>query len=396
MSSRFARIFALAILLLAVGETLLAHWLSLAWRGRGLGVLEWFAGGTALIGLNYVLFPLARRRMHGRGAALVASRTFILGSVGALLTGILLAFVFILIQGGAWVSGTSGSEHDILVWTGGLVIALGFGAIAWGASYGQSRIQVDRITLPIHHPAGQAPEVTGLQIAHITDLHIGPLLKPDRLRVFVDRINQQGNDIVAITGDIFDFDPAYIADGCRELARLEARYGVFAVLGNHDVYTGTEAVAAGLAEFTAIRLLRNEWEELALGETGGLIVAGIEDDGQGWTERESENPVLAELAAAMPRHLPSLLLAHRPAWFSHAARLGFDAVLAGHTHGGQVAFPGAPHQNLSRMIANRTRGVFTESRSAMYVSRGLGVAGLPLRIGCPREIALIRLQPANP
>jgi predicted MPP superfamily phosphohydrolase len=226
----------------------------------------------------------------------------------------------------------------------------------------------------------------------VTDLHIGPLLEADRLAGFVERINRLEPDLVAITGDLFDFDPAYVDAGCRALAKLTARHGVYAVLGNHDVYTGAETVADGLARHTRVRLLRDAWERVEI-PGGALVVAGVEDPGVGWTERDSPHLALERLAEEIPDDLPRLLLAHRPSYFRHAAELGFPLVLAGHTHGGQVALPFATHWNPSRMIADRTRGRFRLGKSTLYVSRGLGMAGLPLRINCPREIALLELGP---
>jgi predicted MPP superfamily phosphohydrolase len=252
---------------------------------------------------------------------------------------------------------------------------------------GNYRVRVDRVELPA--PAFPAAH-RDLRIVHITDLHIGPLLRPKRLRAFIDRVNRLEPDLIAITGDIFDFDPAYVEAGCAEIARLEAKHRVYAVLGNHDIYTGADVVADGLSKHSDVRLLRDEWESLEIGgET--LAVAGIEDPGTGWTDRESESPVLERLAREIPRGSPSLLLVHRPSFFAHAARLEFPIVLSGHTHGGQVALPLAHHVNPSRLIAHRTRGIFQSFDSTLYVSRGLGMAGLPLRINCPREIALIRL-----
>ena len=122
----------------------------------------------------------------------------------------------------------------------------------------------------------------------------------------------------------------------------------------------------------------------------------IDDPGEGWTERESENAALERLAREIPEDLPRLLLAHRPSYFTHASRLGFPLVLSGHTHGGQVALPFAHHWNPSRMISHRTRGRFHHEESTLYVSRGLGMAGLPLRINCPREIALLQLVDGPP
>jgi predicted MPP superfamily phosphohydrolase len=126
-------------------------------------------------------------------------------------------------------------------------------------------------------------------------------------------------------------------------------------------------------------------------DSAALAIVGIDDPGQGWTEREAESSALERLAREIPDGLPSLLLAHRPSYFTHASQLGFPLVLSGHTHGGQVALPFAHHLNPSRMISDRTRGIFRNGASTLYVSRGLGMAGLPLRINCPREIALIQL-----
>jgi predicted MPP superfamily phosphohydrolase len=122
-----------------------------------------------------------------------------------------------------------------------------------------------------------------------------------------------------------------------------------------------------------------------------LCLAGIDDPGEGWTDREAESPEIERLAKQIPNEITSLLLIHRPSFFRQAARLGFPVCLAGHTHGGQVSFPGAQHHNPSRLIARWTRGLFQDGDSLLYVNRGLGVAGPPIRLNCPREIALLRL-----
>ena len=336
---------------------------------------------------NTFALPAARRRLHATGLALVFSRSWILASLAALLAGALLVAVFALSEGGGWLFGNAAFARVAAVWCGGLVILIGFGSVAWGASVGSRRVRVDSVTLPLR---SSTPDHHRLRIAHVTDLHIGPLMRPPRLREYVHRINDLAPDFIAITGDIFDFDPAFVEEGCGELAALRAAHGVFAVLGNHDVYTGAETVAAGIASHTAIRLLRNEWVQVD--DTGSpLVFAGIEDTGDGWAERSADNAELERLWREVPEGVPCVLLSHRPSYFGHAARVGFSLVLAGHTHGGQVAMPLAHQQNASRLIAHQTRGVFHHGSSTLYVNRGLGMAGLPLRINCPREIALIQI-----
>jgi predicted MPP superfamily phosphohydrolase len=388
MNAPMLRMLGLTIGLVTLGEVLIVHWALLASGDGGLSPL---AGVLCVAGIgaaNALVFPWIRRRIRARGLLRVLSRTWIFGSIGALFSGVLLAALFGVTSLTGASSGPGADPQAALVWLGGAAVALGFGSIAWGISVGTLRVRVDRISLPLR---GATPSHEALRIAHVTDLHIGPLLEAERLAGFVERINRLEPDLVVMTGDLFDFDPAYVEAGCRELAKLEGRHGVFAVLGNHDVYTGTDTVAAGLLDLTSVRLLRDEWEQVEL-RGGALAIAGIEDTGEGWTERESEHHALDRLAREIPAELPRLLLAHRPSWFGHAARLGFPLVLAGHTHGGQVAPPFAHHWNPSRMISHRTRGIFRHEGSTLYVSRGLGMAGLPLRINCPREIALIELD----
>jgi predicted MPP superfamily phosphohydrolase len=381
------RILGLLLLLLTVGEVLLLHWGSLATVGTGLSTGQWLIGLFAIGGLNVTLFPMARRRIRATGIDLLFGRTWILGSLGALLAGVLLGGVFILIAGGGWLVGIEAEGNPALVWAGGAAVGLGFGSVLWGSSLGQQRVRIDRVDLPL--PNLPSP-LEALRIAHVSDLHIGPLMRPARLRNFVRRINRLEPDLLLIAGDIFDFDPAYVEAGCRELAGLSARLGVYAVLGNHDLVTGGETIAEALEDLTEIRLLRNEWQRISV-DDAEIALAGLEDPGRGWTQRDVESTELERLAREIPEHLPRLLLVHRPSFFAQAARLGFPLVLSGHTHGGQVAMPLAHHHNPSRLIAHWTRGHFKMEASSLYVNRGLGVAGLPLRLNCPREIALIRL-----
>ncbi len=380
----------LALLLVVGSEALAIHWLHLALTGAGLSLLAALAWVVGLAVGNAALLVSLRGFARGRRRTLVLGRVWMLSSLGALLSGPPLFVVFGL--GGAllWLLPPLESRpvlESALVGGGALAVTFGFGSILWGYMVGQRRVSVERLDLPIRNlPAALA----GLRIAHITDLHIGPQLRAPLLRGFLRRVNELDPDLIVITGDIFDFNPAFIEEGCQELATLRARHGVYAVLGNHDVYTGTEEVARGIERATSIRLLRDSWKLLEV-DGAPLCLAGIDDPGRGWTERDAESPELERIAKEIPAELTRLLLVHRPSFFRQAARLGFPVSLAGHTHGGQISFPGAQHQNLSRLVAHWTRGLFQIDDALLYVNRGLGLAGPPIRLNCPREIALLRL-----
>jgi predicted MPP superfamily phosphohydrolase len=391
MTPRMLRMLSATIALVSLGEVLILHWIGLASGEGGLTAAGAVLGFVAFGLANALVFPWVRQRIRARGFTRVVTRTWIFGSIGALFSGVLLCGAFVLASLVGSAAGEGSDPRAVHVWLGGTLVAFGFGSVAWGASVGNFRVRVDRVSLgPSDAATGPAP----LRVAHITDLHIGPLLEADRLARFVERVNRLEPDLIAITGDLFDFDPAYVDAGCRALASLSARHGVFAVLGNHDVYTGSDTVAEGLARYTAVHLLRDDWVSLDV-DGAALVVAGAEDSGVGWTERDSTHDALERLAAEIPDGLPRLLLVHRPSYFRHAASLGFPLVLAGHTHGGQVAVPFATHWNPSRLIADRTRGRFDLGESTLYVSRGLGMAGLPLRLNCPREIALLEWSPRS-
>lgn len=388
MNPRMLRMLSLAILLVTASETLIVHWALVTNRGSGLDLAGALLIAAAFGAVNALLFPVARRRVRAKGLGLVFSRVWILGSVSMLLTGMLLSSVLMLVNLFAWSMGLESDGQAAFIGFGGAAVALGLGSGFWGSTVGSLRVRVDSIPIALKNIPDDHP---GFDVVHISDLHIGPLLRPERLGQFIERINGLEPDMIVITGDIFDFDPLYVEAGCRELANLTAKRGVFAVLGNHDHYTGTEEVASGLLAHTSIRLLRDEWEHIDV-EGMAFVIAGLEDPLEGWMDKHARSPVLERFAAEIPTHLPSLLLAHRPSFFHHAEELGFPLVLSGHTHGGQVALPFAGNQNMSRMISDFTRGLFHRGETTMYVSRGLGMAGLPLRLNCPREIARIRIS----
>ena len=390
------RIAWLAILILAMSETLILHWGRIVAGAPGLEA-AWAPLWILGIALGNLGILLALRSLSwDLRSVWISMRVFMLASMGALLTGPLLAIILLAALASLWLAerllGADLSGTSFFAAGGGLAVALGFGSILWGYLVGQRRVEVTRVEIPIRD---LPTPLAGLRIVQISDLHIGRQLRAPLIRKLIDRVNEVDADLIVLTGDIFDFDPRFIDEGCRELARLRARLGIFGVLGNHDIYTGAEKVAAGIAQHTKIRLLRDEWVQIPI-EGAHLYLVGIDDPGKGWTERDAESPALEALARDVPRDGPSVLLIHRPAFFRQAARLGFPLSLAGHTHGGQISLPPpAHHHNVSRLISRWTRGLFRDGDAYLYVNRGLGVAGPPVRINCSREIALIRLVAAR-
>jgi len=248
------------------------------------------------------------------------------------------------------------------------------------------RIRPVRVVIP-----DLPPGLTGLRIAHVSDIHIGNGYDAEQTARLVEHINALDADVIAITGDIFDREPSVIDPGAKVLAGLHARYGVFAVLGNHDAYAGKDRVAAALKTHApAIHLLRSE---VATAATNPPIhIAGIDDPGNEWrVTPEGEHELRAVAEKRQGRH-PCILLVHRPDVFAEAAAAGFSLVLSGHYHGGQLAIPGSRGAaNPARLISRYYAGSHALGASRLHVTRGIGCAGPRLRIACPPEISLVQL-----
>ncbi|HTO08082.1 MAG TPA: metallophosphoesterase [Myxococcota bacterium] len=387
-----------ALLIAASSETLIVEWALRATGWGSLGLAGFALSTVALALFNAAALMTLPRIARFGPAGYLAGRVWLVASVAALVTGPLIAAVFVLFGPLAWLGPLAserlgGVARAVLVPGGGAAVAVGFGSMFWGYLVGQRRVEVDRVDLPL---PGLPDALAGLRVAQISDLHIGLQLRAPLLRELVARVNALEPDLIVITGDVFDFDPSFIAEGCAELAALDAPLGVYCVLGNHDVYTGADAVARGLESLTKIRVLRDAWTKIEL-QGAAFALVGIEDPGHGWSERDATHEALAKLAAELPPGLARLLLIHRPSYFAEAARLGYPVSLAGHTHGGQIALPLAHQHNVSRLISRWTRGLFRDDATGalLYVNRGLGVAGPPIRLNCAREISLHRLVRPN-
>lgn len=256
-----------------------------------------------------------------------------------------------------------------------LATALGgvSGTAVYGAAIERHRIGVTRAALPV---SGLPPALDGLRVGLLTDVHHSALVPADDVSAALDLIRTEGPDLIVLGGDYVTFaDQAYIGPVAELLAGLSAPHGVFAVLGNHDDDRNVPAALAAKG-FT---VLRDERTEIAVRHEA-LTLAGL----RFWTR---DRATIARVAGGARG--TTLLLAHDPRRLRDAAALGVQAVLAGHTHGGQVVLPGVGA--LGRRRFPVLQGVARQGATSMFVSRGLGTVYVPIRINCPPEVALVTL-----
>lgn len=234
--------------------------------------------------------------------------------------------------------------------------------------------------------------LNGLRIAHLSDVHAGIHMSEDKMRGIVALTNGLGADLIVQTGDMIDISQSYIPDYVRAFRDLRAPLGVVTVLGNHDRYTGEDAVIRGVRDAGQV-FIKNGSHVI---ERGGaaLALVGI-DDPRNWRADDPQDSDLEHALRVTPpaQQAFRILLAHRPGAFDGAAPRGIPLTLAGHIHGGQFYVP-VIGWSPGRLITKYVMGHFTQGSSQLYVSRGIGVVGVPLRVFVPPEIALFELKRA--
>jgi len=265
--------------------------------------------------------------------------------------------------------------------------AAGLGVSAYGIWSAERLPSITRRTLLF---PDLPPGLNGIRIAHLSDVHAGIHMSEEKMRAIVAQTNALGADLIVQTGDMIDISPSFIPDYVRAFRDLRAPLGVVTVLGNHDRYTGQDAVIRGVRDAGQI-FVKNG---VHLIERGGAALAliGI-DDPRNW---RADDPQDADLDVALRVTPPAtdafrILLAHRPGAFDGAAPRAIPLTLAGHIHGGQFYLP-VVGWSPGRLITKYVMGHFTQGSSQLYVSRGIGVVGVPLRVFVPPEIALFELR----
>ena len=267
--------------------------------------------------------------------------------------------------------------------------AVTLGASGSRAAFGDHLITRLDLTFP-DLPAG----LDGLRLAHLSDLHAGPLVGPQTLGRWRILTERERPDLLVFTGDLVDSRPEELEPLLTAFRGFEPPLGRFAVLGNHDYFDDPRPIWRDL-ERAGIRCLENS---AALVTCGGAVLAvlGLQDpmarNGQFRRMVFGPGPRPNEAARDLPAEAFRICLNHRPSEWEQALAAGARLTLSGHTHGGQInPIPGFSSAHL---IGPRTDGLYRQGEDLLYVSRGLGVVGLPIRIGAPPEIVILTLRRA--
>src|SRR5882672_1872868 len=268
------------------------------------------------------------------------------------------------------------------------------------------RFYVREVEIPI---ANLPPALDGLRITQLSDIHIGSYMPAAQVRRAVGMANELKGDLAVVTGDFVTGRTDPLEDCITELSRLYAPLGVWGCNGNHEIYARAEEKSAELFHKFGMKLLRQENAELRW-QGSAINLLGVDYQRQRDAE-DNRMPMLVGVESLVRRDVPNILLSHNPNSFPKAAQLGIDLSLAGHTHGGQVRVELLDHrwspadfftpyvaglyrrplfaqsgQDDSEFRDFRPASTLQSPTSSIYVNRGLGTIGAPVRLGVPPEI----------
>ena len=396
----------------------------------------WFANAWRWI--EHVSYPAVRHALQGVWIAALALLliTFIepfLGrlipreGVGSWLSGMtrvwLIAslFAFMAFQAVAavgWISRSApaawaGSKfdparRDLFRYAAYLAGSVPLLAATYGVAAGRLKYQIEKVEVPI---SGLPRRLDGLRIVQLSDFHIGEFMPREEIRRAVEMANALEPDLAVVTGDFVSRENDPLEDCIVELSKLRAALGTWGCNGNHEIYASAEAATERLFQQHGMKLLRQENVQLEWnGERLNLIGVDYQRD---FMTRGPHRKSLEEIEHLVRRDMPNVLLSHNPNSFRRAADLGIELSLAGHTHGGQVKFEIVDHTiTPARLITDFVAGLYhlplgngaatplsgpngNSGKSAyLYVNRGLGTFGFPVRLGVPPEISLLTLKSA--
>ncbi|WP_328807560.1 metallophosphoesterase [Nonomuraea antri] len=260
------------------------------------------------------------------------------------------------------------------------VAALGTVGYGMRTALGDPVIEPVKVTLP-----KLDPRLSGLRFAVVSDIHLGPLTGKAHTERIVRMINGLEADVVAIVGDLVDGSVAELGPLARPLRGLESRYGSYFVTGNHEYFApGGPVEWIEELDRLGVRSLRNERVEIK--HQGAVLdLAGVNDVGG---TSSGDGPDFVKALGGRDTSRSTVLLAHQPIQVAEAAKHGVDLQLSGHTHGGQIV----PFNLVVGLQQPVVSGLATRDGVQVYVTRGAGFWGPPVRVGAPPEITLLELR----
>ncbi len=258
------------------------------------------------------------------------------------------------------------------------------GAYGYSSRLETQWLQIERVTVQLKH-LGSA--LDGFKVVHMSDFHLHPHTQIELVERAVEATNRLSPDLIALTGDYVSGGRSSNAEAIFELApvltKLNAKYGVFTVLGNHDYWTNKKIVLTGLKE-SGLPVLINSGVALSVGQQI-LYLAGLDD---GW----SSHPDLSKALEKRPGSVPTIVLVHEPDFADTFSADGTVSLqLSGHSHGGQIRLPGIGALILPRLGRKYNQGLYRVEDMWVYTTRGIGVTGVPVRFNCRPEITEITL-----
>ena len=263
---------------------------------------------------------------------------------------------------------------------GGLALAGGYG---YSTQIEPGLLTVEHVQIPLKN---LKPALEGFKIVHMSDIHLHPFTQLEFVQKAVGMASALQPDLVVLSGDYVTKGADSIFELAPALAALNPTYGIFAALGNHDLWTNAAVIRTGL-EQAGLPVLVNEGVALSVGKEI-LYLAGVDDS---WSGR----PDLELALAKLPAGAPAILLAHEPDLADTFALDGRVSLqLSGHSHGGQIRLPGLGAPILPPLGRKYDQGLFRVQDMWVYTTRGIGLTPVPIRLNCPPEITEITLVAA--
>ena len=315
--------------------------------------------------LTWLTDPLAWVAYLGMGFFTVCSTLLVLRDIGGLLLGLIYP-----------IDAALNADIDLATFVLAVVL------VSYGYYQARRTPPVRRVNVPI---ADLPPALVGLRIVQISDLHIGPTIKAPFVERVVTRINELQPDLIAFTGDLADGTVEQLATHTAALAKLTAPLGAYFCTGNHEYYSGVERWTEQ-ARRLGFDVLINEVRQIDCGG-GRIALAGTTDFSAGELVPDHASDPAKALAASDGADV-RILLAHQPRSIEAASQADCHLQLSGHTHGGQFV----PWKYAIPLQQPYVAGLHKVRDTWLYVHRGTGYWGPPLRLGAPSEIALLTLS----